>query len=168
MPPSPPPSLTASPCTRCGSTSMARAIASTSLTSAPPAAAPSGPSVPRAATPTRADVSADTSRRPPQRPPPRPDRIRRITGGFAFVPNEFLHHGFFASLSHTERSLYFFLVLAGDPPDPSDPGGTDPDGRVTPAWDPHGARSPATRPRVDHDPAAPPPRGWIHVGAPNG
>jgi hypothetical protein len=25
-----------------------------------------------------------------------------------------LHQGFFASLSHTERSLYFFLVLAGD------------------------------------------------------
>ena len=67
-----------------------------------------------AATPTRPDVSADASRRPPYRPPPRPDRIRRITGGFAFVPNEFLHHGFFASLGHTERSLYFFLVLAGD------------------------------------------------------
>lgn len=59
-------------------------------------------------------MSADASRRPPYRPPPRPDRIRRITGGFAFVPNEFLHHGFFASLGHTERSLYFFLVLAGD------------------------------------------------------
>ena len=27
---------------------------------------------------------------------------------------EFLHQGFFAQLSHTERSLYFFLVLAGD------------------------------------------------------
>jgi hypothetical protein len=53
-------------------------------------------------------------RTPPHRTPPRPDRIRRITGGFAFVPNELLHQGFFASLSHTERSLYFFLVLAGD------------------------------------------------------
>src|SRR5262245_22725742 len=114
MPPSPPPSSTASPCTRCGSTSMARAIASTSLTSAPLAAAPSAPSALSAAIPTEADVSADANRRPPHRPPPRPDRIRRITGGFAFVPNEFLHHGFFASLSHTERSLYFFLVLAGD------------------------------------------------------
>jgi len=30
------------------------------------------------------------------------------------VPNRFLHEGFFASLSHPERSLYFFLVLAGD------------------------------------------------------
>lgn len=44
-----------------------------------------------------------------------PDRVRRIgKGGFCFVPNRFLHEGFFASLSHPERSLYFFLVLAGD------------------------------------------------------
>ncbi len=55
-----------------------------------------------------------TGPKPPPQPPPRPDRIRRIDGGFAFVPNEFLHRGFFASLSHAERSLYFFLVLAGD------------------------------------------------------
>lgn len=48
------------------------------------------------------------------RAPPRPDRIRRPAGGFAFVPNRFLHEGFFASLDHVERSLYFFLVLAGD------------------------------------------------------
>jgi hypothetical protein len=44
----------------------------------------------------------------------RPDRVRRIEQGFAFVPNRFLHGGFFASLGHTERSLYLFLVLAGD------------------------------------------------------
>jgi len=50
----------------------------------------------------------------PHRAPVRPDRVRRIEGGFAFVPNRFLHGGFFASLSHTERSLYLFLVLAGD------------------------------------------------------
>jgi hypothetical protein len=48
------------------------------------------------------------------RAPPRPDRIRRPAGGFAFVPNRFLHEGFFVSLDHVERSLYFFLVLAGD------------------------------------------------------
>jgi hypothetical protein len=40
--------------------------------------------------------------------------VRRIDGGFAFVPSRFLHGGFFASLTHHERSLYFFLVLAGD------------------------------------------------------
>ena len=50
----------------------------------------------------------------PQRTPVRPDRIRRIDRGFAFVPNRFLHEGFFVSLSHAERSLYLFLILAGD------------------------------------------------------
>lgn len=59
-------------------------------------------------------MPTDRGRAPPHRPPPRPDRIRRIAGGFAFVPNDFLHRGFFASLDHTERSLYFLLVLAGD------------------------------------------------------
>lgn len=59
-------------------------------------------------------MPAGAGRTPTHRTPPRPDRIRRITGGFAFVPNELLHQGFFASLSHPERSLYFFLVLAGD------------------------------------------------------
>jgi hypothetical protein len=51
------------------------------------------------------------------RAPIRPDRVRRIGGdgkGFAFLPNRFLHEGFFASLGHGERSLYLFLVLAGD------------------------------------------------------
>lgn len=49
------------------------------------------------------------------RPPICPDRVRRIgKGGFAFVPNRFLHEGFFTSLSHSERSLYFFLLLAGN------------------------------------------------------
>jgi hypothetical protein len=57
-------------------------------------------------------------RMPPfTRAPIRPDRVRRISGdgrGFAFLPNRFLHGGFFASLTHRERSLYLFLVLAGD------------------------------------------------------
>lgn len=49
------------------------------------------------------------------KPPIVPDRVRRIDKrGFAFVPAHFLHGGFFASLTHTERSLYFFLTLAGD------------------------------------------------------
>lgn len=49
------------------------------------------------------------------RTPIRPERVRSIAGGgFAFVPNRFLHEGFFAALGHAERSLYFFLVLAGD------------------------------------------------------
>jgi hypothetical protein len=48
------------------------------------------------------------------RPPIRPDRVRSTQGGFAFLPNRFLHDGFFASLNHTERALYLFLVLAAD------------------------------------------------------
>ncbi|MCP4611454.1 MAG: hypothetical protein GY845_22300 [Planctomycetes bacterium] len=42
------------------------------------------------------------------------DRIRRIEGGFCFIPHRFLQDGFFVSLSQHELLLYFFLVLAGD------------------------------------------------------
>ena len=57
-----------------------------------------------------------TSRNRPNRNPLVPERLRDTDrrGGFAFIPNRFLHHGFFAALSHPERSLYLFLVLAGD------------------------------------------------------
>jgi len=48
------------------------------------------------------------------RPPVRPERVRSVRRGFAAIPNRFLHDGFFAQLSHIERSLYFFLLLAGD------------------------------------------------------
>jgi len=48
-------------------------------------------------------------------PPIRPDRVRSIrAGGFAFIPNRFLHDGFFAALHGDEFVLYFLLVLAGD------------------------------------------------------
>ena len=42
------------------------------------------------------------------------ERVRKIAGGFSFIPHRFLHEGFFASLSRDELLLYFFLVLAGD------------------------------------------------------
>jgi hypothetical protein len=42
------------------------------------------------------------------------ERVRRIDGGFSFIPHRFLHEGFFAGLSQKELLLYFFLVLAGD------------------------------------------------------
>ena len=48
------------------------------------------------------------------RRPIRPDRVRCVRRGFAAIPNRFLHDGFFAAQTHIERSLYFFLVLAGD------------------------------------------------------
>ncbi len=41
-------------------------------------------------------------------------RIRRIKGGFSFIPHRFLNEGFFESLSHCELVLYFFLLLVGD------------------------------------------------------
>lgn len=44
----------------------------------------------------------------------KPDRLRRIAGGFSFIPHRFLTEGFLASLEQPEILLYLFLVLAGD------------------------------------------------------
>jgi len=41
-------------------------------------------------------------------------RIRRIDGGFAFIPHRFLTDGFVSDLSADQLRLYFFLVLAAD------------------------------------------------------
>lgn len=43
-----------------------------------------------------------------------PYRVRRIEGGFSFIPHRFLSEGFLASLEQKEILLYFFLVLASD------------------------------------------------------
>lgn len=43
-----------------------------------------------------------------------PDRIRRINGGFSFIPHRFLLDGFLVSLTREEILLYLFLVLASD------------------------------------------------------
>ena len=42
------------------------------------------------------------------------DRVRRITGGFGFIPHRFLCDGFLASLQQKELLLYLFLVIASD------------------------------------------------------
>jgi hypothetical protein len=42
------------------------------------------------------------------------ERIRRIDGGFAFIPHRFLTGGFVSDLSRDQLLLYFFLVLAAD------------------------------------------------------
>jgi len=42
------------------------------------------------------------------------DRIRRIDGGFSFIPYRFLTDGFLKALSQQELLLYIFLVLAAD------------------------------------------------------
>lgn len=41
-------------------------------------------------------------------------RVRRINGGFSFVPHRFLTDGFLQALSQKELLLYLFLVLASD------------------------------------------------------
>ena len=41
-------------------------------------------------------------------------RIRRIDGGFSFIPHRFLTDGFLSALDPDQLLLYFFLVLAGD------------------------------------------------------
>ena len=42
------------------------------------------------------------------------ERVRKIEGGFGFIPTRFLTGGFFASLSQHEKLIYFLLVLASD------------------------------------------------------
>ncbi len=49
------------------------------------------------------------------REPIRPERVRQIGGqSFAFIPHRLLRGGFLAQMSHHQRSLYLFLLLAGD------------------------------------------------------
>ena len=43
-----------------------------------------------------------------------PNRIRRIDGGFSFIPHRFLTGGFLASLHQKEILLYVFLILVSD------------------------------------------------------
>jgi len=43
-----------------------------------------------------------------------PNRIRRIQGGFSFIPHRFLTDGFLASLSQIEILLYLFLIIVSD------------------------------------------------------
>ena len=43
-----------------------------------------------------------------------PQRLRKITGSFAFIEHRFLRNGFFESLTHHELLLYLFLVLVAD------------------------------------------------------
>jgi len=41
-------------------------------------------------------------------------RIRRIDGGFSFIPHRFLTDGFLSALDPHQLLLYFFLVIASD------------------------------------------------------
>jgi len=44
----------------------------------------------------------------------KPDRIRRIEGGFSFIPHCFLADGFLATLTQKQLLLYLFLCLVSD------------------------------------------------------
>ena len=44
----------------------------------------------------------------------KPDRIRRINGGFSFIPHRFLTDGFLATLNQKQILLYLFLCLVSD------------------------------------------------------
>jgi hypothetical protein len=43
-----------------------------------------------------------------------PERLRKITGSFAFIEHRFLRDGFWSSLSQHELLLYVFCVLVAD------------------------------------------------------
>jgi hypothetical protein len=43
-----------------------------------------------------------------------PQRIRRINGGFSFIPHRFVTDGFLNSLGSNELLLYLFLVAVSD------------------------------------------------------
>ena len=42
------------------------------------------------------------------------NRVRRINGGFSFIPHRFITDGFLALLDQKELLLYLFLILASD------------------------------------------------------
>ena len=43
-----------------------------------------------------------------------PDRLRKISGSFAFIEHRFLQAGFWNALSHHELLLYLLLVVVAD------------------------------------------------------
>ena len=40
-----------------------------------------------------------------------PKRVRKINGGFSFIPHRFILDGFLAALGQKELLLYLFLVI---------------------------------------------------------
>jgi len=49
-----------------------------------------------------------------EKTPLSPQRIRKITGSFAFIEHRFLRDGFLETLTHHELMLYLFLILVAD------------------------------------------------------
>jgi hypothetical protein len=52
--------------------------------------------------------------RPVEKSPLEPNRIRKISGSFAFIEHRFLHDGFWANLDHHQLLLYLFLIIVAD------------------------------------------------------
>ncbi len=59
-------------------------------------------------------LTLKTKSRPIETDAPEPDRIRKISGSFAFVEHRFLHDGFWGSLDHHQLLLYLFLIIVAD------------------------------------------------------
>jgi len=51
---------------------------------------------------------------PVEKAPLEPDRIRKISGSFAFIEHRFLHEGFWGNLDHHQLLLYLFLIIVAD------------------------------------------------------
>lgn len=49
-----------------------------------------------------------------EKTPLAPQRVRKITGSFAFIEHRFLRDGFLETLTHHELMLYLFLILVAD------------------------------------------------------
>ena len=52
--------------------------------------------------------------RPIETIPLEPNRVRKISGSFAFIEHRFLHDGFWGSLDHHQLLLYLFLIIVAD------------------------------------------------------
>ncbi len=44
----------------------------------------------------------------------KPQQVRRISGGFSFIPHRFIEGGFLPTLSPKELLLYLFLIMVSD------------------------------------------------------
>ena len=64
--------------------------------------------------PKRSRQAQKSNSRPIESSPLEPDRIRKITGSFAFIEHRFLHDGFWHSLDHHQLLLYLFLIIVSD------------------------------------------------------
>lgn len=62
----------------------------------------------------KAKPVAQRKSRPIETRPLEPDRVRKITGSFAFIEHRFLHDGFWGSLDHHQLLLYLFLIIVAD------------------------------------------------------